>query len=319
MLGGSRQNSSPSQPVLSAWALAALATLGVERQVTGHTAPGRFRVHITHDVDRVHALEPVGVLGRAVRALRATVRLDRAGVLRELRFLRNGLALARTYRSVMRLEAACKVNATYFFMSGPYSVARHGSRVGRGARLRRLVRLALRYGHRVGLHASYDAFQRGTVGNERVMLARACGERIERQRSHYLQWDHGSAVTALRAGGIRIDSTLGYRGRNGFRTGLAWSYPLPDSLRAEGPAIIEIPLVYMDAARGVSAPDAWQELAAVLDATRSVSGEVAILFHIDYFLEDPSLMGRFRTLLQHLRTNGAVLDGECPAEALVSP
>ena len=120
-------------------------------------------------------------------------------------------------------------------------------------------------------------------------------------------YDPVKSPSLLAAGGILVDSTCAFSDANGFRAGMAHPYQLWD-LQADQPTnVLEIPLVFMDDVRGRSEEAEWDELYARLGMAASVAGEVAILFHVDYFVGNPDGISRYNELLNWLGRQGADL------------
>jgi len=258
-------------------------------------------------VERVHPLEPMGMAGRKVRALRGLLRGDLGPSRSLLRWVLRAGRFLETYEQVMSLERDAGAMATYFFMSGPYSFRRYGSRGGQGRRLRDLTALVWQHGHRVGLHGCVYSLQRGDYARQREALSAAAGVDVTWHRNHYLVYDAMRSPGLLEAGGLSVDSSCGFHDANGFRAGVAHPYPLWD-WQADGPsAVTEVPLVFMDGACGRPVEEEWAEAYERLSAAAEVGGEVAVLFHVDGFVEDPGALERYARLLEWLKSRGADL------------
>jgi hypothetical protein len=273
--------------------------------------PGRpnLTVHLSHDVDRVNPFDPMGLLRRLIVPTRGVESGLRARLADLMQWLRNASRFSETYENVMRMEYEVGAICTYFFMSGPYSFRVTGSRTGSCAankRLAELVNMADRYGQRVGLHSCAYSLQSRDYARQREALALATGHNILWHRSHYLVWDHKKSPAALREAGFNIDSTLGFNTFQGFRTGLAWPYELWD-LQTDAPSgIIEIPLVFMDSAGLITQNGStWDDLYIQLERSAAVGGQVAVNFHVDFFVGHPLVKEGYGRLLEWLTHSGA--------------
>jgi hypothetical protein len=296
-----------SRPVWSQWAWELAGELA-RRNPAWRPPEKRLTVHLTHDVDRVRPFEIMGVLGRTVRAAGGALRGDLAACGRCLGWLAKGGRLAEAYDRIMRAEQEAGAVATYYFMSGPYSFRRYGSRGGCSGRLRRLLAMARRYGHRIGLHGCAYSLRRADYARQRRRLSRAAGEEITWHRNHYLVFDAAESPGQLAGAGLRVDSTCGFHDANVFRAGLAHAYRLWDP-KAGGPGeVLEVPLVFMDSARGGTVEQDWAELYQRLEQAEAVGGTVAVLIHVEYFVEVPGAAERYGELLGWLGARRAVLD-----------
>jgi len=293
-----------SKPLWSLWACELADKLAASNPAW-RRPERKLTVFLTHDVDRVHPLEPMGLLGRACGAAKACLRGRRPerGL---FSWIAQAGEFAATYERLMRLEQQAGVSATYFFMSGPYSLRRYGSRSGRGSRrLLSLAETAERYGHRVGLHGCAYSPRRGDYARQRQTLEAATGCKVAWHRNHYLVYDAFRTPALLAAGGLAVDSTCGYHDANAFRAGLAWPYRLWDWSADAPSAVLEMPLAFMDGVCGGSADDEWAQLHERLESAAAVGGTVAVLTHVDRFIDDPDNMRRYEELLSWLSSKQA--------------
>jgi len=297
-----------SEPVLSEWGRK-LATSLFARDPGPRQRKKHFTVYLTHDVDRVHPLEPVGLAGRAVRAIRGLARGSLAGSSEAARWFLGSPRFLETFERIMRMEQQAGAVATYFFMSGPYSVRRYGSRSGRSKRLRRLAAMADRYGHRIGLHGCAYSLARDNYAVQREVLSQAVGREVLWHRNHYLVWDSLRSPGALAKAGIRVDSTCGFHDVNGFRAGVSSPYRLWDFAANAASEVVEIPLVFMDGVCRGPVTTEWDQLYQRIDSTEATGGSVAVLFHIDGFVGSLEAVRRYEELLYRLNRRGADLVG----------
>jgi len=306
-----------SRPELSEWAWA-LAKRLAALSPHGHVPGPRLAVYLTHDVDRVRPLEPMGMGGMTGRALRGVLHGDVRPARAMLRWMRSARHFLDTYETLMRLEREAGATATYFVMSGPYSVRRYGARVGQGRRLRRLLERIGQSGHRIGLHGCAYSLTRDDYGRQRAALAERTGHPVTWHRNHYLVYDPARSPAMLEAAGFAVDSTCGFHDTNGFRAGVAWPYPLWDWQQDRRSSVMEIPLIFMDGACP-GGPDAeWGQLYERLERAEVVAGTVAVLFHADYFVGRPERIARYEGLLTWLGNRSAVLDApECGTSAAI--
>lgn len=299
-----------SRPVLSEWACEladSLAAMNPEwcrphRQLT---------VYLTHDVDIVHPLSPVSLAGPIVRALRGAFRLNLLPAKELASWMARPKRFWQTYEYFMQMEQQAGVRATYFFMAGPYNLRRFGAHGGRPIRrLRSMTHMASQCGHRIGLHGCTYSLARDNYASQRQELSLVADRETTWHRNHYLVWDAMRSPAVLTKAGIDVDSTCGFHDANGFRAGIAWPYELWD-LQADRPSgVIEIPLIFMDAAGDLSSERTWAELYERLESAAAVGGRMAVLFHVDLFVGHPERVKCYRDLLTWLGKRRAVLAAE---------
>ena len=284
--------------------LRAVELLGHAGSATPRSSAGpRFRVVITHDVDRTTGLEPMMLVKSVVGQLRLKPAwTPKPGVLQPKRWLQN---LAR----LLEFEQDNGIGALYFLLSGPYGLRRYSSRYGiRWSQSREVVRLILEAGMRVGLHGSYYARDRNSYGDELRRLEDVVGMTVTCHRNHYLRFDPRSAWHQLENAGISHDFSIGFNYRVGFRTGCASAHSTFDLSQGRKSSVVSVPLLFMDNVTAVgSSTHALAELERALEDVRRVSGCVALLFHPENFLGDEKSFAFFRQVVRKCKDMGADL------------
>jgi hypothetical protein len=301
------------QPSLSLWASQLAAALAAANPAWRRPKAG-WTVHLTHDVDRVRALEPMGVMGRAARVLAGLVRFTVEPAREMARWVRHAREFPQTFQAVMELERQAGARATYFVMPGPYSLRRYGARTGANSRrMTRLLELARQFGHRIGLHGCAYGIQEGNYARQRQRLSELAGAEVTWHSNHYLVYDPRQSPALLESAGVRVDSTVGFHQANGFRAGLAWPYRLWNWTEGGPGRIVELPMVFMDGVRRRSDDQEWDELLGLLERTAAVGGAVAVNLHVDYFLGRADRLERYRRLLSWLGERHARLSDDLSA------
>lgn len=296
-------------PDLSQWALS------VYRKLSGcNDYIGSLTVHLTHDVDRVNPYDPMGLMRRLLIPTRGISSSLGARLGDFWRWIRNSHNFPTVFAELMQLESNVGAKATYFCMSGPYSFRKTGSRTGackNNKRLRKFFSLLQKYGHRLGLHGCAYSLLNQDYNRQREALAAASGLPVTWHRNHYLVWDASRSPAALRDAGFMVDSTLGFNSRQSFRAGLSWPYELWDFSQHKPASVMEIPMVFMDAAGIIiERGSTWDLLYAQMESVSSVGGEVAVNFHPDYFLGHPLVYEGYADFLKYLHVRGAIMDAK---------
>lgn len=229
---------------------------------------------MTHDIDLLRKRR----LGTAARAV---LRRDgrRGAALRQA-----ALSPDPRRRSLARLAHAERVRgagATYFFKTaarGPWDVPYDPA----SPYLRALV-ADLETTFEIGLHPSYFAHDHaGHLAEERDRLAALTTVSPTTVRQHFLRFDRRTPHLQ-RDAGFRLDSTLGFARREGFRRGTCFPFPLFDLAANRPLGLDELPLAVMDttlfAHRELDAEAAFRAAADVLGACRRVGGCAVVLWH----------------------------------------
>ena len=285
------------------------------RAAGGGTALGgrerRFRVIVTHDVDRTTGFEPTSILRSLLQVLR----------LRKDPWLPLGLslspgALEDNIHRLLEFESAHGIGAYYFMMSGPYGLRLHSSRSDvRWSVSRRIAEAIRQAGMTIGLHGSYYARERNSYPDERARLEQVVRAPVTCHRNHYLRFDTTEVWSQLEAAGIQYDFSVGYASRMGFRAGTARPYPTFALAHRRPSGVIAVPLLYMDAAHEDSNhAETFAQLRVALEQVKAVQGCVSVLFHPELFLVDKGLWPRFQEMIAVCRDLGADLSGRLPAD-----
>ena len=217
-----------------------------------------------------------------------------------------------TFDWMLDLNERCGQKVTFFFLAvqDPAPIdCRYELVHPRVADL--LTRIVGR-GHEVGLHGSYatvDQPQRlaGELQRLKDAVHRAGGsQQTFGGRQHYLRWRARGTAAALEAQGLAYDATLGFADAPGFRCGTCRPYPLFDLESRRRLALMERPLVLMEAsviAPGYLGLGLGQEARTLMHELRSTcqrfGGEFSVLWHNSNFV-DPRARELYAELIQPL-------------------
>lgn len=102
-------------------------------------------------------------------------------------------------------------------------------------------------GTNMGIHPSYYAVIRKSVGNEINALSEVLGDDIYHSRQHFIRLSLPETYRQLLEAGIREDFTMGYPEVNGFRAGTSLPFYWYDLSKEEPTQLFIHPFVYMDA------------------------------------------------------------------------
>lgn len=278
------------EPWVDRWMFRLLGSLPRFRAAV-EELPARARLWLTHDLDNLAKWRLRSVAGQLLRTPWEAAR-GRFGLLR-----RNyGEMLARalggrdpfdTMERVLALEGARK-SACFFLANGRdhlfhrYDLAR--------PRFRRVLEACVRADRDVGLHGQVhfisDAERiRAEIGK----LAGLSGSPVLLNRQHYLRWDAERTLAGLEAAGVRVDATLGYNDRPGFRLGTSWPFLWFDCATDRPTGILEAPLILGEFQFYDPADFDGEAARAVvkdyLEKSCRQGGVFTVLFHNEYFYE----------------------------------
>jgi len=151
-------------------------------------------------------------------------------------------------------------------------------------RLKAIIRELKNGGWTVGLHPSYLAWKEADlIKAEKKQLEKAVGVQVSTCRQHWLRFSWQNTWQAQQNVGIKLDTTLGFNDRPGFRNGAALQFqPWRESSAA--PIQLEaIPMVLMDSHlydyRDMSNDERKREIDRWLDEIKFVRGQATIIWH----------------------------------------
>lgn len=270
---------------------------------------------MTHDVDAVRKTAAIRIKQSTFHGFNA-VRLAVRGRLREAVgkigeaawFLAGGDGFG-TVDAVLEAERRAKVRSRFFVYGGPSSASRGWRRrlMDPGysvddAELRRILQAIRSEGHGIGLHPSFGSWaDAGALRQEKARLEESLGAPVESCRQHWLRFGWERTWSAQQAAGFRLDSTLGFNDRPGFRTGAALIHRPWDPV-AGGPMSIEVlPMILMDSHLhdylSLEPGERGRQIRRWLGEVIEVGGAAAVLCHPHTLGRDYGWEGTFRDIL----------------------
>ncbi len=203
---------------------------------------------------------------------------------------------ANTFDWLMNQSEKNGLVSSFYFICGRTDPTKDAKYDPEMPQVRKLMREIHQRGHEIGLHPSYNTYNRPEeIAKEADRLRKVCAKEGIQQsewggRMHFLRWDQSVTQKAWADAGMSYDSTLGYADRPGFRCGTCFEYPAFD-VASDQPLILRIrPLVAMDctviAGRylGLGSTEASYEKFNVLkNNCRKVGGVFTLLWHNSFF------------------------------------
>lgn len=217
------------------------------------------------------------------------------------------------FDKLMRLEDDHSFRSTFFFTAEAGSVRRDPPYEVGAAHMRELLARLAGAGWEIGLHGSFQSYRSATrLERERQKLFEITGSTISGVRQHYLRLSIPETFHAQAQAGFVYDSTVGYRGGIGFRSGAAFPFYLFDPRTDEVLPLLELPLTVMDGALfwalDLTLDDAVSRTVKLLDMIEREEGLAVLLWHQRAWHERkyPGWGLAYETVLEHLeRTPGA--------------
>ncbi len=264
--------------------------------------PTRWRVALTHDIDRLRRRTPKGLAGIARRRGPGGLASSLTGPdpwdnLPDL--------LETTWRRGLRSTV---------FLIGRNAHRLDGTPRRVYERERPALAAAVRAaGGEVGLHGSFASADDPAALAAELASLRAEAGPVEGVRFHYLRFRYHETVRALERAGVAYDSSLAFSEAPGFAAGIARPFR-PYLVGEERPARLTLlPLAVMDttldARLGLDAEAARERALGVLERVRRAGGRAALLWHNTYLADDraPGYGRLWEDLLDELARRGAEL------------
>ena len=249
----------------------------------------RYRLSLTHDVDRPRIAWPASV-PRLLRATGGDVLKRRDLALAGQRVVARAQARrgvfendpANTFGFLLDSSEQHGLQSAFYFMAHRERAPLDGDYWIGEPWIRSILRKIHARGHTLGLHASYRSFRNPELVRAEfsTLLSVAREEGVEPERwggrQHYLRWEPETWRHWEQAG-LAYDSTLGFSDQTGFRCGVCYPFPVFD-LTARSPlALREHPLIAMDMALPAGAT--LDRLLDLKDACQRFGGELVLLWH----------------------------------------
>lgn len=257
-----------------------------------------YKLQLSHDVDRPYqykflppSMLAKTLLGDVVKRRSVYLALKRLTTWGLVKSNRLNADPYNTFDWIMQQSEKYGLKSAFYFICGNTNKTMDADYEIEHPVVRNLLRLIYRRGHEIGLHPSFNSYQKpAQIRGEFSRLKRVCEEEGISQKSwggrmHYLRWDSAITMRAWNDAGLNYDSTLGYADHIGFRCGTCIEYPAFDAKSEQALNLRIRPLLAMDTTlisgsyMGL-ADDQWlQCLSNLAQAVESVGGEFTMLWH----------------------------------------
>ncbi len=142
---------------------------------------------------------------------------------------------------------------------------------------------AVRNGASIGLHPSYySQYNPGQLGAEFDRFQAVSGTDVRYSRQHFLRYDIRWTPQVLVASGVKVDFTMGFSDRSGFRAGTSHVFKMFDFENETILPLYAVPFCAMDGAyseQAASAEEALKQLKILAETIREVSGNFITVYH----------------------------------------
>ena len=165
--------------------------------------------------------------------------------------------------------------------------------------------------HQIGIHPSYKSsvdpslFEIEKTRLEAALLRAGVSRWSQTSRQHYLRWNTLNTWRNLDSIGIKVDSSLGFADKPGFRCGTSRTFSTFDWSNSQMLNLKEQPLLIMDATLtgknylALEWSTALQKIADLVSICKRYEAPMTILWHNDRFrtqLEQAQYIEVMRTI-----------------------
>ncbi len=150
------------------------------------------------------------------------------------------------------------------------------------------IREIKKRGHEIGFHPGYYTFNDPERWrSEKRVLEEATQQEIVEGRQHFLRMDVTKTLPIWEENNMKIDSTLGYTDKEGFRCGTGDMFPVFDLIEKEQLRLKERPLIIMDGTlmqyREYSLEQAADTIQYYISVGKKYNSGITLLFHNSSF------------------------------------
>ena len=247
-----------------------------------------YELVITHDVDSLRRYDK---LPKFIRALGGDLLLRKSlklffGTIKDYFLIKAGKRKDPydVFDFFMNISEKHKLKSHFYFIPGYKGEPDVRYNINDSEVIQLIGKLKKRK-HIIGLHGSYRAYNnKNYFRTELNRLKKIVGADITEGRQHFLRFSNPETWRLWEQNSLKIDSTLGFYSRVGFRAGTANEYPVFDILNRETLSLRESPLIAMEVALKRMQPDyktGLQNLKALKEKIHEYGGKFILLWHND--------------------------------------
>jgi hypothetical protein len=195
-----------------------------------------------------------------------------------------------TFDYMMTLSEKYGHHSHFYFMSGGVGKYDDSYDITNPVLVQLLKQIDSR-GHLIGFHPSYDTMLDERQWQEEYdLLSQVSPQEITEGRQHYLRFEMPASLGIWNKN-LKVDSSIGYSGREGFRCGTCYEFSVFDVIKREHLDLVERPLIAMDAtlikSQGLKPSEVVSRIEKLVGITRKYNGKFVFLWHNSSFNMPP--------------------------------
>jgi hypothetical protein len=187
-----------------------------------------------------------------------------------------------TFDYLMEVSEKAEIKSHFYFMADNKS--NYGTRFYlNDKRFVTILNMIKKRGHVIGFHPGYKTYLSAETWNEeKLLLENKLGFSLNEGRQHFLMMDIPKTLKIWDDANMKVDSSLGYAKKEGFRCGTGDEYHLFNFIRRRKLNLVERPLILMDDTFHASFFGS-EECLKSLGYFKSIGGKykmtISVLFH----------------------------------------
>ena len=240
-----------------------------------------YELILTHDVDALTYVSYRTVLGDLIKRKKLSL------AWKSLKFTL-GKDPFDIYDFLMSISEKLGIKSHFYFMSTDSKREYDTSWYVKRKKFHSIIKDIKSRGHIIGFHPgyyTYDNPQRWRY--EKSVLEDAIKQEVDEGRQHFLRISVPGTLEIWENNNMKIDSTLGYSGKEGFRCGTGDAFHVFDFLERKQLRLKERPLVVMDGtlktSRNYSDEEAKEIVRSYILTGRKYKMAITFLFHNSSF------------------------------------
>ena len=239
----------------------------------------QFELVFTHDIDLLNA--PVSLREFAKDVVK---RKSIAASRKRLDYLVKGSNPYDLFDFFMNVSERNNTLSRFYFMTGHNITGKDGENYNHTPLYRKTLNQIKERGHIIGFHPSLLTYNDAQMfNNEKSRLERDIDGNVTEGRQHALRFEVPGTWNIWNDSGMKMDSTLGYSAREGFRCGTGCRFKVFDVKKRRTLELQELPLVVMDTTlhvnRRLSIEKSMEVISSYIALGKKYNMPVTLLFH----------------------------------------
>lgn len=192
-----------------------------------------------------------------------------------------------TFEWLMDLSEQIKVKSHFYFMSGGKTKYDNNYRIDE-AKAKKIIQQIKERDHIIGFHPSYVTYNDlDKWCKEKQDLESVIEINVTEGRQHYLRFEVPSTWQIWEDCGMKIDRTLSYADKEGFRCGTCYEYSVFNILTRKKLNLVESPLIVMEGSfvsyQAVTCGYMEEKINELLKRVKKYNGNFVFLWHNSSF------------------------------------